>query len=198
MELVAGLEVADDPVQVLERDLADDHPVLVLVDDPADAAQALVDRLPVLVVAARCAGVVAQQRVLGDLVDGVEPQPSTPRSNQKRITSCIAASTSGLSQSRSGCSRMNECRYHWPVASSKVHAGPTALNCDVQSLGTSRQTYQSRLGSSRELREAWNHGCWSEVWFGTQSMTIRMPRAWHSATRWSKSSSVPKIGSTSR
>ena len=93
---------------------------------------------------------------------------------------------------------MKECRYHWPVASSKVHAGPTALNCEVQSFGRSRQTYQSRFGSSRELREASNHGCRSEVWLGTQSITTRMPRSWHAATRASKSSSVPKIGSTSR
>ena len=31
-------------------------------------------------------------------------KPSAPRSSQKRTTSCIAATTSGLRQSRSGCS----------------------------------------------------------------------------------------------
>ena len=25
---------------------------------------------------------------------------------------------------------------------------------------------------------AWNHGCWSEVWFMTKSMITRMPRSW--------------------
>ena len=41
----------------------------------------------------------------------------------------------------------------------------------------SRQTYQSRFGSSRDERDARNQGCRSEVWFGTQSMITRMPRA---------------------
>ena len=130
--------------------------------------------------------------------------PSTPRSNQKRSTSCIAASTSGLSQLRSGCSARNECRYHWPVASSKVHAGPAALNTDSQSLGgppsgaPSRHTYQSRFGSSRLERDASNHGCRSDEWFGTQSRMIRIPRAWHALVRASKSSSVPNCGSMSQ
>ena len=74
MQLVARLEVADDAVQVVQRDLADDHAVVVLVDDAADPAQPVVDRVPVLVVAPRRAGVVAQQRVLGDLGDRVEPE----------------------------------------------------------------------------------------------------------------------------
>ena len=51
-------------------------------------------------------------------------KPSTPRSSQKRSTSCIASTTSGLSQLRSGCSGRKRCRYYWPVASSQVHAGP--------------------------------------------------------------------------
>ena len=95
----------------------------------------------------------------------------------------MAASTAGLSQLRSGCSAMNECRYHWPVCSSNVHAGPTASNAETQSLGgpppgaPSRHTYQSRFGSSRAERDAWNHGWRSEVWFGTQSSTTRMPRS---------------------
>ena len=92
-------------------------------------------------------------------------KPSTPRSSQKRSTSCIAASTSGLSQSRSGCSGMNECRYYWPVRASSVQAGPTASNSDRQSFGgppsgaPSRHTYQSRFGLSRLERESANHGC---------------------------------------
>ena len=39
-------------------------------------------------------------------------KPSTPRSSQKRRTSCIASTTSGLAQSRSGCSARNRWRYH--------------------------------------------------------------------------------------
>ena len=51
-------------------------------------------------------------------------KPSTPRSSQKRSTSCIASTTSGLSQLRSGCWGRKVCRYHCSVASSQVHAGP--------------------------------------------------------------------------
>ena len=40
----------------------------------------------------------------------LKEQPSTPRSNQKRSTSCMAATTSGLRQFRSGCSFRKECR----------------------------------------------------------------------------------------
>ena len=60
----------------------------------------------------------------------------------------------------------------------------------------SRHRYQSRFGSSRELRDAANHGCWSEVWFGTKSQMTRSDRAWASASRRSKSSSEPNSGST--
>ena len=41
----------------------------------------------------------------------------------------------------------------------------------------SRQMYQSRLGLSREARDSMNHGCWSEVWFGTKSRITFSPRA---------------------
>ena len=115
----------------------------------------------------------------------------------------MAASTAGLSQLRSGCSGMKECRYHCSVASSHVHARPQRSKADIQLFGgpppgaESRHTYQSRLGSSREEREATNHAWRSEVWLGTQSTITRMPRAWASATRWSKSASVPKTGWTS-
>ena len=116
----------------------------------------------------------------------------------------MAASTSGLSQLRSGCWGMNECSQYWPVASSSVHAAPQARKADSQSLGGppsgagSRQTYQSRFGSSRLRRDASNHGWRSEVWLGTQSITMRMPRVWHSATRRSKSARLPNRGSTSQ
>ena len=59
VELVAVLQVGDDAVQVLQRHLPYDHAVLVLVHDLADTAQAVVDRLPVLVVRARRSGLVA-------------------------------------------------------------------------------------------------------------------------------------------
>ena len=40
----------------------------------------------------------------------------------------------------------------------------------------SRQIYQSRFGLSRDDRLSTNHGCWSEVWFGTKSRISFRPR----------------------
>ena len=45
-------------------------------------------------------------------------------------------------------------------------------------------------------RARWNHGCWSEVWFMTRSVTIRMPRAWACETSSMNSGRVPNSGST--
>jgi len=64
---------------------------------------------PELLAEGQCEGrgrgwVVAQLRVLEQAVDGVDAEPSTPRSRQKRTTPVIASTTSGLRQSRSGCS----------------------------------------------------------------------------------------------
>ena len=41
-----------------------------------------------------------------------------------------------------------------------------------------------------------NHGCWSDVWFGTKSRISFSPRACAASIRRSKSASVPKSGST--
>jgi hypothetical protein len=62
----------------------------------------------------------------------------------------------------------------------------------------SRHTYQPRFGDVRDARDSTNQGCWSLVWFGTQSTSTRSPRSWASATRRSKSASVPNSGSTSQ
>ena len=58
-----------------------------------------------------------------------------PRSSQKRMTSCIASTTSGLSQLRSGCSGRNWCRYHCSVPASHVQAGPPSMKAPRQLLG---------------------------------------------------------------
>ena len=42
---------------------------------------------------------------------------------------------------------------------------------------------------------AWNHGCWSLVWFMTKSMITRMPRLCASSRKSWKSSTVPTSGS---
>jgi hypothetical protein len=78
VQLVAGVEVAHHPMEVQQVDLAHDYPVRVLVDDPPDPAHAVVDGVPVLVVAAGGLGVVAQQRVLGDLVHHVDAEAVHP------------------------------------------------------------------------------------------------------------------------
>ena len=76
--------------------------------------------------------------------------PSTPRSSQNRRTSCIASTTPGSSQLRSGWADSNRWRYHWLDASSNVQAGAdrskeaTQLLGGDPSEGGSRQTYQLR------------------------------------------------------
>ena len=50
MQLVAGVDVFDDSPEVVDIDLPDQHPVVVLIDHGADPAQAVMDRGPVLVV----------------------------------------------------------------------------------------------------------------------------------------------------
>ena len=82
------------------------------------------------------------------------------------------------------------------MVSSSSHAGPEKN--DRQSLGTSeRHQYQSRLGLSFDERDSTNHGCSSEVWLTTRSMTSFIPRAWTPASSASNCSSVPNTGSMS-
>ena len=110
-------------------------------------------------------------------------KPSTPRSSQKRRVSSIASARSGSSKFRSGWPAVNSWRYHWSVGGSFVHAAPARAKAEREASGgpppgpPSRQTYQLRLGSSREDREAWNHGWRSEEWLGTQSMMTLIPRS---------------------
>jgi len=85
------------------------------------------------------------------------------------------------------------------VAGSRCQAGPPKI--DGQLFGgppsrPSRQTNQSRFALLRAARDSRNQGCWSELWFGTQSTVTLIPRAWASASSRSKSASVPNSGST--
>ena len=57
-------------------------------------------------------------------------------------------------------------------------------------------TYQSRYFESGSRRASWNHGCWSEVWFTTRSISTRMPRCSAPRVNSTKSPIVPKRGST--
>ena len=109
VQLVPGVDVLHQPAEIQQVDLAHDDPVLVLVDDGADLAQARMDRRPVLVMA-NTGLVAAKFRVLGEPVDGVDPEAVDAAVEPEAEDSCIAASTSGLSQLRSGCCGANEWR----------------------------------------------------------------------------------------
>jgi hypothetical protein len=51
VQLVARVDVLDEPREVINVDLPHEHPVVVLIDHRANPAQTVVDRRPVLVVA---------------------------------------------------------------------------------------------------------------------------------------------------
>ena len=90
--------------------------------------------------------------------------PSTPRSSQNRRMSCMAASTSGFAQFRSGCSGRNRWRYHWPAAGSSVHAG-ASRNGRASCSGARRRAVPPdvpvALGSVAARPGRDEPGCWS-------------------------------------
>ncbi len=67
-------------------------------------------------------------------------------------------------------------------------------SCPAGAAATSTSRASGRCGLERD---ATNHGCSSEVWLTTRSMTSFMPRSWIAARRASKSASVPNTGSMS-
>ena len=136
--------------------------------------------------------------------------PLTPRSNQNRSTASCSRRTPGWSQLRSGCSGVNRCRYHSPGVPSglfvRVHT-TSPPNCDGHAFGGSspsmpvpgRNQNRSRHGEPGPAASAaWNHGCWSDTWFGTMSTIVRMPSARASAISASASESEPNTGSIAR
>ena len=60
-----------------------------------------------------------------------------------------------------------------------------------------RHQYQSRLALSTLERDSTNHGCSSDVWLTTRSITSFMPRSCIAASSSSNCSSVPNVGSMS-
>src|SRR6185503_18887860 len=79
-----------------------------------------------------------------------------------------------------------EPKYPCPLASSSVQAGPPKTARQLfggPPSRPSRQWYQSRLGDDRDARDSRNHGWRSDVWFGTQSTSTRMPRSCAAAIR---------------
>ena len=102
--------------------------------------------------------------------------PSTPRSSQNRRIRSNSAGTSGLVQSRSGCSGANRCRYHSP-SGTRVQAGPPNDRRPVVRrqlavrAAAGRKMNRARSGCPAPAASAAeNHGCWSEKWLGTMSI----------------------------
>src|SRR5215210_6076468 len=60
-----------------------------------------------------------------------------------------------------------------------------------------RHQYQSRFGLSFEARDSTNHGCSSEVWLTTRSITSFIPRSWSAASSSCNCSCEPYVGSIS-
>ena len=111
-------------------------------------------------------------RVDADAVDAaVEPEAQD-------VVELLA--TSGCSQLKSGWSGVEQVQVPLP-SGTWVQAGPPKMDC--QSLGgppstPGRNQNRSRAGEPGPAASAsWNHGCWSEQWFGTTSMMMRMPRS---------------------
>src|ERR1700716_3867719 len=67
--------------------------------------------------------------------------PSAPRSNQNLRIFSNSSGTFGFHQFRSGCSGAKRWRYHWPLLSSFVQAGP--LNADSQLFGGEPYGFES-------------------------------------------------------
>ena len=134
-------------------------------------------------------------------------KPSAPRANHVRRTSSNIARTSGLSQSRSGCSIANWWRYHWPgrpsASEMRSHADPPKT--PIQPVGgwapsgprPSRKTKRARAADPGPAASASaNHGWALEVWFGTRSSNTRSPWSCASWISVTASSTDPNIGST--
>ncbi len=83
--------------------------------------------------------------------------PSTPRSSQKRMTPCMASTTSGLSQFRSGCWGRNWCRYHCSVA---VVPGPGPTPFDEGARPSCWAARRARRRRATRTSPAWGRpGC---------------------------------------
>ncbi len=74
-----------------------------------------------------------------------------------------------------------------------VGSAPGVPGCMPARAG--RHQYQSRFAEVVDERLSTNHGCSSELWLTTRSMTSFMPRACTAASSSSKSARVPKAGS---
>ena len=113
--------------------------------------------------------------------------PSTPRSNQNRRTSSNSARTVGVLPVEVGLLRGEQVQV--PLAGGAVRVRWCGSRCCPGTRTPSRSGICSpcsplpgrNQNSSRSgepgpaASAAWNHACWSETWFGTMSMIVRMP-----------------------
>ena len=108
--------IGDEPLH-RQINFADQHPVIEFVESPAASRRphhalragrsnrsGANDDFRLLRGPGRIERIVAKRRILDECQMTSTRKPSTPRRNQKRSTSCIAARTSGFRQLRSGCS----------------------------------------------------------------------------------------------
>ena len=109
-------------------------------------------------------------------------KPSTPRSSQKRMTSCIASDHLRVVPVQ--VRLLGEELVQVPLLGRRVPGpGPAALDEGAppvvrRNVGPAAVPPHVPVplgGRPVSARDSTNHGCWSEVWLGTRSTTTRMP-----------------------
>ena len=211
VQLVAVAEIGGDQLRPGEVDLADHHAVAgILVEHRADPAQQRVR--PRVVVGAHHVevaaddvglGDVGQRGVLADEVHDVraeavdaavqpEAQHVVHRADHLRVVPVEV----GLLGQEGVQVPLPGGRVPRPRGAAAERGGPVVgrdAPASRRASGTSRAWRESR-----DARLSTNHGCWSEVWLGTQSRSTRRSRACASASSASKAARSPKSGSTSQ
>ena len=172
----------------------DDHPArIVLVDHPAKVLEELMRGRQVLAVGALFLEEVREWRRRGS-----RRCPGPARTGRRRITASIDLGVLEvqvwLVAEEAVPEELPADRIEGPVGLLGVHeddAGVLVLLVRVAPHVEVADT--DRSGS---LRDSWNHGCWSEVWFSGRSMMTRTPLACASATSRLKSLMVPNSSNT--
>ena len=131
----------------------------------------------------------------------------TPVEPEPRTSSCSAQTSLCVQLRRRlvGREQVEVPLARHTVVAGAVHAEPPKI--ERQPFGGSAPSSplpgrnQKRARSAEpggDASAAWNHGCWSETWFGTMSTIVRIPSARASASSCSACSSVPSAGSIDR
>ena len=161
---------------------------------PDQAARRRHPRTPV-----RIGWIVPQPVVLDEMVDGIDAEPVDPplepepqHIEHRRPDRLVAPVEVGLLLEIGVIVIFPARRIQGPGRAAEF-AEPVVRRTAIAA--RSRQIYQSRFALTRDARLSTNHGCRSEVWFGTKSRMMRRPLPCAAATNRSKSASDPKIGS---